>query len=70
MVIDYGAESPALEDQPRRPSKSTDGLGEVNAVYKSNESKESHMRNHEEVMRNDEKRLKQDLRDEGKISDA
>lgn len=70
MVIARGAESPTLKAHPSRPSEPSHEEGKLNAVYEPSGRKESQMRIHESVKRNDEEEPEQDWRDEVKIAMA
>lgn len=55
LVIAYCTGSPTLRAQPSGPSKPMNGKGEVIAVYKPSESKESQMRNHLDITKIDKR---------------
>lgn len=60
MVIARGTKFPTLREQPNGLSGPKNNVNEVNAAYKPSERKQSQMRNHEDVTKNDEEGLEQD----------
>lgn len=70
MMIAHGPGSPTIIAQSSGLSEPITEESEVNAVYKSNESRESLMRAHEAVKKIDEEGLDQDWQRVVKVSDS
>lgn len=70
MVIACATESPTLREQLRGPLEPTNDENEFNEVSELNKISELQMRNREDVKKNDEELLKQDLGNVGMIANA